>query len=91
METARLSSYGFLLGTAGVSILSSKDANCVYTHLTAAVKRGGDSVKKTWTTLKENCEDINADADDINQKPAQKAREQEIADAKALLAQQDVV
>lgn len=88
-KTARLISYGFLLGTAGVSILSSKDAKCVYTHVTAAVKRGGDSVKKTWTTLKENCEDINADADDINQKRAQKAREQEIADAKALLAQQD--
>ncbi|WP_407705826.1 DUF6110 family protein [Absicoccus porci] len=51
-------------------MLSSKDAKNVYTHVTAAVKHGGDSVKKTLTTLKENCEDINADANDINQKCA---------------------
>ncbi|WP_338157328.1 DUF6110 family protein [Absicoccus porci] len=69
-KTACLISYGFLLGSAGVSILSSKDAKNVYTHVTAAVKHGGDSVKKTLTTLKENCEDINADANDINQKRA---------------------
>lgn len=87
LSTAKLVSYGFLLGTAGVSILSSKDAKNVYTHVTAAVKRGGNEIKKTYTTLKENCEDINADADEINVKRAQAARAQEIADAKAVLAQ----
>lgn len=40
---------------------------------------------KTFTTLKENCEDINAYANDINEKRAEAARVQEIADAKAVL------
>ncbi len=45
-------------------MISSKDAKKAYTHITDAVKRGGESVMKTFTTLKENCEDINADAND---------------------------
>jgi len=77
--------YGFLIGTAGVSILSSRDAKKAYTHITAAAKRGGDSVMKTFTTLKENCEDINEDANDINAERARQDREREIADAKAVL------
>ena len=76
---------GFLIGTAGVALLSSDDAKSAYTHITAAVKRGGTSVMKTFTTLKENCEDVGADADDINRKRAEKKRAQEIADAKETL------
>lgn len=76
---------GFLLGTAGVKILSSKDAKKVYTHITAAVLRGKDEVMKTATTIKENCEDIKADADDINEKRREEDRQKEIEDAKALL------
>ncbi len=78
---------GFLAGTAGVRIFSSKDAKKVYTHCTAAVMRGVDDVVKTATTLKENCEDISADAKDINDERYAKEREQEIADAKAILAE----
>ncbi|MDX8418897.1 DUF6110 family protein [Stecheria sp. CLA-KB-P133] len=46
---ARMIAYGFLLGTAGVSILASRDAKQVYTHVTAACKRGGTSLMKTFT------------------------------------------
>ena len=59
---------GVLFGTAGVAILSSKDAKTVYTHCTAAVLRGKDSVMKTASTIKENCGDIHEDAVDINEK-----------------------
>jgi len=84
-KTVRLLAYGFLAGTAGVAVLSSKDAKKAYTHVTAAVKRGADSVMKTATTIKENCEDINADADEINEARAKEAELQEIEDAKEVL------
>ena len=74
---------GVLFGTAGVAILKSDDAKTVYTHVTAAAKRGGDCVMKTYTTLKENIDDINAEADDINEERARKKEEREIADARA--------
>ncbi|MCH4021229.1 MAG: DUF6110 family protein [Erysipelotrichaceae bacterium] len=38
---ARMVVYGILIGTAGVSIFASNDAKKVYTHVTAACKRGG--------------------------------------------------
>lgn len=88
-KNVRMITYGFLIGTAGVAVLSSKDMKKAYTHITAAVKRGGNAVVKTFTTLKENCEDINADANDINEKRAKEEREQEIADARALVAEAD--
>ncbi|MCR5214428.1 MAG: DUF6110 family protein [Eubacterium sp.] len=78
---------GVLIGTAGVKILSSKDAKKVYTHVTAAAMRCGDSVMETATTLKENCGDIKADAMEINEKRREEERLQEIADAKALIAE----
>ncbi|WP_237049052.1 DUF6110 family protein [Mogibacterium pumilum] len=57
---------GFLAGTVGKLILTSKDAKKVYTYCTAAVLRGKDTLMETTTTLKENCEDIYEDAMDIN-------------------------
>ena len=78
---------GVLLGSAGVKILSSKDAKKVYTHVTAAVMRGADSVMETATTLKENCGDIKADAKDINDKRKEEERLKEIEDAKAIIAE----
>ena len=59
---------GLIFGTAGVAVLSSKDAKNVYTHCTAAVLRGKDSVMKTVATVKENCGDIYEDAKDMNEK-----------------------
>ncbi|MBR1670997.1 MAG: hypothetical protein IJ695_09890 [Butyrivibrio sp.] len=78
---------GFVLGTAGVSILGSKDAKKCYTHITAAVYRCKDSVMKTYTLIKENCEDISEDAKQINEQRYKEEREQEIADARAILAE----
>ena len=56
---------GVLFGTAGIKILSSKDAKKAYTH-TTAVLRAKDCVMSTATNIKENAEDILADAKDIN-------------------------
>ena len=53
---------GVLFGTAGVKILSSKDAKKCYTNATAAVLRAKESVMETVTTVRENCDDILADA-----------------------------
>lgn len=61
---------GVLFGTAGINILSSKDAKKVYTNCTAAVLRGKEDVMKTVTKVQENCEDIYADAKQINEERA---------------------
>ncbi len=74
---------GVLFGTAGIKILSSDDAKCVYTHVTAAVKRCNDCVMQTATTIRENCGDISAEADEINEARARAKEEKEIADARA--------
>ncbi len=61
---------GVLFGTAGVKVLASKDAKKVYTHTTAAVLRAKESVMTTATTIRENADDILADAKAINEKRA---------------------
>ena len=53
---------GVLFGTAGIKILSSKDAKKLYTNCTAAVLRAKECVMKTATTIQENAEDIYAEA-----------------------------
>ncbi len=58
---------GVLFGTAGIKILSSKDAKNVYTKCTAAVLRAKECVMKTVTTIQENAEDIYAEAQLINE------------------------
>ncbi len=58
---------GVLFGTAGIKILSSKDAKKAYTHTTAAVLRAKDDIVKQSTVLRENCDDILADAKAINE------------------------
>ena len=80
---------GILFGTAGIAILKSDDAKNVYTHATAAAKRCCDSVMKTATAIKENCEDISAAADEINEDRMRRKEEQEIADARALLSSRE--
>ncbi len=61
---------GVLFGTAGVKVLSSKDAKKVYANCTAAALRAKDCVMKTATTVQENAEDILAEAQQINEKRA---------------------
>lgn len=78
---------GILFGTAGVSALTSREAQTVYTHCTAAVLRGKDSVMKTVDCVRETCGDIKADADAINETRYAMARAEELARARALVAQ----
>ena len=54
---------GALFGSAGIEILTSKDAKKLYTQCTAAVLRMKDQVMK-------NCGDILADAKEINEQRA---------------------
>ena len=61
---------GVLFGTAGIKILSSKDAKKVYTNCTAAVLRAKECVLKTATTVQENAGDILAEAQQINDERA---------------------
>lgn len=67
---------GVLFGTAGIKILSSKDAKKVYTNCTAAVLRAKDCVMKTAAVIQENAEDIYAEAQQINE---DRAAEEEAA------------
>lgn len=69
---------GILFGTAGIKILTSKDAKKVYTQCTAAALRAKECVMKTVTTLQENVEDIYAEAQLINEERL--AAEAEIED-----------
>ena len=69
---------GVLAGTAGIKLLSSKDAKKVYTHCTAAVLRAKDVVVDQATVLQENCQDIYEDAKRINNDRAEKEQEAEI-------------
>lgn len=57
---------GVLFGTAGIKLLTSKDARKVYTQCTAAVLRAKECVMDTVTTVQENAEDIYAEAQQIN-------------------------
>ena len=64
---------GVLFGTAGIKVLSSKDAKKLYTNCTAAVLRAKECVMKTATTIQENAEDIYAEAQQINEEREAKA------------------
>ena len=81
MKKLGLFAAGLLFGTAGIKVLSSKDAKKVYTHTAAAVLRAKDSVMETVTTVRENAEDIYADAKAINQQRAQQEADAVIEDA----------
>ena len=70
MKKIGLFAGGVLFGTAGVKILSGKDAKKVYTECTAAALRAKDCVMKTVTNVQENAEDILAEAQQINEERA---------------------
>lgn len=67
LKKSGLFAAGVLFGTAGIKILTSKDAKKLYTECTAAVLRAKDCVMKTATSLQENAEDIYAEAKGINE------------------------
>ena len=66
---------GTLFGSAGIKLLTSKDAKKAYTHTTAAVLRMKDCVMETVNLVQENCGDILADAKDINEARAAAAEQ----------------
>ena len=72
---------GALFGSAGIKLLSSKDAKKAYTHITAAVLRMKDAVMETVTSVQENAADILADAKDLNETRAQNEAEEVVEDA----------
>lgn len=57
---------GVLFGTAGIKILSSKDARKVYAHTTAAALRAKENVMTTVTAVREGANEIYAEAKAIN-------------------------
>lgn len=61
---------GVLFGSAGIKLLSSKDAKKAYTHMTAAALRVQESVMETVTSVQENAADILASAKEINEQRA---------------------
>ena len=72
MKWGRLAFFagGVLFGTAGIKLLSSQDARKAYTHVTAAALRAKECVMTTVTQVRENAEDILADAQQINEERA---------------------
>lgn len=72
---------GTLFGSAGIKLLSSKDAKNVYSHTTAAVLRMKDCVMDTVACVQENAADVLASAKEINEERA--AREETVEDASA--------
>ena len=78
---------GVLFGTAGIKVLSSKDAKKLYTNCTAAVLRAKECVMNTVSTVQENAGDIYAGAKEINEERAAKAEAEAFADAEAEAAE----
>ena len=69
---AALIAGGLLFGTAGLKLLSSKDAKNVYAHTTAAALRVKDCLMKGVDKVQESAADIVATAKDINEERAAK-------------------
>ena len=72
---------GTLFGSAGIKLLTSRDAKKAYVHATAAGLRIRDCVMTTVDTVQENANDILAPAADLNTERAEKeAAEREAAE-----------
>ena len=67
---------GTLFGSAGVKLLTSRDARKVYTHAAAAALRCKEQVMTDVETVQEGCADILADAKALNE---QRAKAEEAA------------
>ena len=80
MKHLGLFAAGVLFGTAGLKILSSKEAKSVYAHTTAAVLRAKDCVMQAVTAVREGADDVYADAKAINDRRAAEAEPEVIED-----------
>ncbi len=81
MKKIGLFAAGVLFGTAGIKLLSSKDAKNAYAHTTAAALRAKENVMKTVTSVRESAEDIYADAKEINERRAEAEAANVVEDA----------
>ena len=70
---------GTAFGSAGIKLLTSKDAKKAYTHAAAAVLRMKDCVMQTVNQAQENCGDILAEAKEINENRAVEAEKAAIS------------
>lgn len=70
---------GTAFGSAGIKLLTSKDAKKAYAHATAAVLRMKDCVMQTVNQAQENCGDILAEAKEINENRAVEAEKAAIS------------
>ena len=74
---------GLLFGTAGLKILSSKEAKKAYTYTTAAALRAKEEVMTVVTAVKENAGDILSDAKVLNENRAAEKEAEVIEDTAA--------
>ena len=81
MKHIGLFAAGLLFGTAGLKILTSKDAKKVYAHTTAAALRAKDCIMHTVTSVREGADDIYAKV--INDRRAAEAEAETIEDTSA--------
>lgn len=70
---------GTAFGSAGIKLLTSKDAKKAYAHAAAAVLRMKDCVMQTVNQAQENCGDILAEAKEINENRAAEAEKAAIS------------
>lgn len=73
---------GVLFGTAGIRVLSGRDAKKVYTYCTVAALRAKECIMDTVSRIQENAEDIYAEAVQMNEERA--AGETEFEDGGSL-------
>ena len=71
-----------MFGSAGVKLLTSRDARTAYAHMTAAALRCAASVLCTAERARECAGDILAEAKEINEARAAKEAEREAEEAR---------
>ena len=71
MKKIGLFAAGMLFGTAGIKLLSSRDAKKAYAHTIAAALRAKDCMMTKVTAVREGADDIYAEAKAINEHRAE--------------------
>lgn len=74
---------GVIFGSAGFSLLGSRDAKRAYVAATAAALRCKEAVMRRADIIQENCSDILADAEAENARRAEAARGEVIEESAA--------
>lgn len=91
MESLLVFLGGTLFGSVGFKALKSRQAKKVYTEITAAGLRVKDCAEKTAQSVKEEADDILADAKELNEKRDAEAAAEEAEKAKKAVVEDVVV